>query len=365
MPDVPTSVAIERTSKSYGALKILDNVSVAVAAGEFVTLLGPSGSGKTTLLNIIAGFAHPDEGRILIGQEDVTSAPPHRRGIGLVFQNYALFPHMTVAENVAFPLKARRVGQAHIAEAVAWALGLVKLKGFGDRAIGQLSGGQKQRVALARAVVFHPRVILMDEPLSALDKQLREHMQVEIRALHERIGATTIYVTHDQREALTMSDRIAVLNGGYVAQFGTPREIYDRPADAFVAEFVGEATLATVRRVDTYAVELAGARIETAHPVPPGDNLRLVLRSEKLVLAAPDDGNLLRGRVLRRLYQGESQVLIVELDGGPTVTIRQAAHATLDGRLPREGEHAAFSLHPEHAVVISATPVSTSSGSRA
>ena len=205
------SVEIRSASKSYGAVLALDHVTLNVAPREFVSLLGPSGSGKTTLLGLLGGFIQPSSGSIHFGDRDVTFLPPHKRDIGIVFQNYALFPHMNVGENVAFPLRARRLPKASWPEKVRTALAMVGLAGYEERGVAQLSGGQRQRVALARAIIFEPRLILMDEPLSALDKQLRESMQIELRELHKRIGATIIYVTHDQREALTMSDRVAVL----------------------------------------------------------------------------------------------------------------------------------------------------------
>ncbi len=235
-------ISISRITKRYGDIHALDNVDLEIRSGEFLTLLGPSGSGKTTLLMVLAGFTRPDHGSIKFGDEEIILKPPHTRNVGMVFQSYALFPHMDVAHNVGFPLKLRSVSKAEIAERVEQALNTVQLGGYGKRQINQLSGGQKQRVALARAIVFDPRILLMDEPLSALDKKLREHMQIELRHLHEKLGMTTVYVTHDQREALTMSDRIAVINHGKLMQLDTPREIYDRPANRFVADFIGEST---------------------------------------------------------------------------------------------------------------------------
>ena len=220
-----------------------------IAPGEFVSLLGPSGSGKTTLLGILGGFIQPIAGSIWFGEPRHHVTPPHKRDIGIVFQNYALFPHMTVGENVAFPLRARRLPKSTWAGKVADALAMVDLSGYEDRGIAQFSGGQRQRVALARAIVFEPRLILMDEPLSALDKQLRETMQIEMRQLHRRLGATIVYVTHDQREALTMSDRVAILKDGRLVQIDTPERLHDHPVDAFVASFIGEATLLPVTRV--------------------------------------------------------------------------------------------------------------------
>ena len=356
-PDArPLAISVRSVTKCYGTSTVVDDVSLDVAEGEFVTLLGPSGSGKTTLLNIIAGFTQPDAGSVHFGAEDYTHVPPHRRGIGIVFQNYALFPHMSVADNVAFPLKARRIAGPEIADQVDWALSLVKLAGFDSRRIDQLSGGQKQRVALARAIVFRPKLILMDEPLSALDKQLREHMQIEIRALHERLGATTIYVTHDQREALTMSHRIAVLNQGRIAQLAGPEEVYNYPADAFVADFIGEAALVPVERVDDHSVRIEGGLLRCARPVPHGADLVLVVRSEKL-RAAPGSEceNSFPVTVLSRVFQGESQLLIVETGSGVSLTFRLNTHIDTDGLLPQPGQRAYLSLHPEHAFVVPAS----------
>ena len=229
----PLGISIRGARKSYGAFIALDDVSLKIGPGEFLTLLGPSGSGKTTLLNVISGFVPLEQGSIFFGELDVTARPVNERGLGIVFQNYALFPHLTVGENVAFPLKIRKINKADIKRQVDFVLGLVKLNGFADRPIASLSGGQRQRVALARAIVFFPQIVLMDEPLSALDKTLREQMQVEIRHLHSKIGATTIYVTHDQREALTMSNRIAVMNHGRILQCDTPKMILRIAAQFF------------------------------------------------------------------------------------------------------------------------------------
>jgi putative spermidine/putrescine transport system ATP-binding protein len=236
-------ITIRGLTKTYGPVFALDHVDLDVRSGEFLTLLGPSGSGKTTLLMVLAGFTRPDHGSALFGDDEVIRMQPHKREVGMVFQNYALFPHMTVAGNIGFPLKLRNVNKATLRQRVESALETVQLEGFGDRQIDQLSGGQMQRVALARAIVFEPRILLMDEPLSALDKKLREHMQIELRHLHEKLGMTTVYVTHDQREALTMSDRIAVINDGKLMQLDSPRRIYDQPANPFVANFIGESTL--------------------------------------------------------------------------------------------------------------------------
>src|SRR6516165_8195961 len=230
--------------KSYdGRTRAVRDLTLDVAQGEFLTLLGPSGSGKTTTLNMLAGFERPTRGEILLGGRPVDRLPPYERNIGMVFQNYALFPHMTVGENVAFPLGVRRIRRSEIAERVRRALAMVRLEAFADRRPAQLSGGQQQRIALARALVFEPSLVLMDEPLGALDKKLREQMQIEIKLLHERLGLTVVYVTHDQSEALTMSDRIAVFHEGRVVQQGAPDALYSQPRDAFVAGFIGENNL--------------------------------------------------------------------------------------------------------------------------
>jgi spermidine/putrescine ABC transporter ATP-binding subunit len=236
-------VSVSALSKHYGSVVAVNRVSLEVREGEFISLLGPSGSGKTTLLMMIAGFELPDSGQITIGGRDMTRVDPNHRNLGMVFQKYALFPHMSVTENIAFPLRMRKVRKDDITERVASALKMVRLEGYGGRQISQLSGGQQQRVALARATVFNPPVILMDEPLGALDKKLREHMQIEIKQLQRQLGATVIYVTHDQQEALTMSDRVAVMNHGVIEQLSSPRELYDRPASIFVADFVGDTNL--------------------------------------------------------------------------------------------------------------------------
>jgi putative spermidine/putrescine transport system ATP-binding protein len=271
---------------------------------------------------VLAGFSRADSGAVWFNREDITLLPPHRRAIGVVFQNYALFPHMSVAENVAYPLRLRRVAGAEAKRRVNEALALVKLPGLGERRIGQLSGGQMQRVALARAIVFEPRILLMDEPLSALDKQLRESMQIELRALHERLGTTTIYVTHDQREALTMSDRIAVMNRGRIEQLDVARAIYDRPATRFVAEFIGESTF--------LPVELRGGRaywrdreIPFAGTVPPGGKGTLIVRPEKLRPgSAAASHTAFSGTVTDAIFQGESTLIQIDLGEGAVLTYR-------------------------------------------
>lgn len=236
-------IRFENISKSYGDVKIIENLELNIEKGEFISLLGPSGSGKTTLLMMLAGFESQTGGNIWLNEKSLNDLPSYKRNIGVVFQNYALFPHMSVGDNIAFPLKMRGVSKADIQTKVTKALEMVQLLPMKDRKPSQLSGGQQQRIALARALVFEPEVVLMDEPLGALDKQLREQMQLDIRELHKTLGLTIVFVTHDQQEALTMSDRIAVFNKGKIEQIGTPREIYDHPATRFVAEFIGETNL--------------------------------------------------------------------------------------------------------------------------
>jgi putative spermidine/putrescine transport system ATP-binding protein len=247
-----SEVQLQDLTKSYGNMNAVKDVSLTIGAGEFFTILGPSGSGKTTTMMMIAGFEYPTSGTIRIGQENVANLPPQKRGLGMVFQNYAVFPHLSVYQNVAFPLRVRRYSKTKTKAAVDEALSLVQLSDLSARMPRALSGGQQQRVALARALVFQPRVLLMDEPLGALDKKLRDHMQTEIRRIHQTLRVTVIYVTHDQSEALTMSDRIAIMNQGTIEQIGSPADLYDRPRTKFVADFLGDTnfvkgTLAEIR----------------------------------------------------------------------------------------------------------------------
>ncbi|MGF6779794.1 ABC transporter ATP-binding protein [Paraburkholderia sp. GAS334] len=352
-----TGVSIRSAVKRYGPVVALDDVSLDIAPGEFVSLLGPSGSGKTTLLGILGGFVQPSSGTVWVGERDITFAPPHKRNIGIVFQNYALFPHMTVGENVAFALRARREPKAGWAKKVADALAMVELSGYEGRGISQLSGGQRQRVALARAMVFEPQLILMDEPLSALDKQLRETMQIELRRLHRKLGATIVYVTHDQREALTMSDRVAVLKNGKLVQIDTPERLYDRPCDAFVASFIGEATLLGVSRAGDDAVRLGETVLRTAHPLPRGDRLLLAVQTEKLVIDGNDahaNANRLSCRVTEVLYQGESLRVFATLADGTAISLRQPGNYEARKRIPEPGAQMTVALDPLDTIVVPA-----------
>jgi putative spermidine/putrescine transport system ATP-binding protein len=333
----------ERVSKSYPAAArgvaqpaALAALDLDVARGELLTLLGPSGSGKTTTLMLLAGFETPDSGRILLEGRDIARLPAHKRGIGVVFQSYALFPHMTVAENVAFPLEARGVPKPERAARVARALEMVRLPGYGDRRPAQLSGGQQQRVALARAMVFEPPIVLLDEPLGALDKALREEMQHEIRTLHQRLGLTMLYVTHDQQEALTLSDRIAVLAGGELRQVAPPRTLYDEPADAFVAGFVGEnnrlaARVASVEGETARCVLDGGGEMPArlAEPLRPGEPCLLMVRPERVRLDAAAG---LPAQLTEALFQGDHVRLRLALPGGAEVIAkRPVGEATMPG----------------------------------
>jgi putative spermidine/putrescine transport system ATP-binding protein len=347
-------VIIGNLSKHFGSVRALDDVSLSVERGEFVTLLGPSGSGKTTLLMTIAGFARPTAGSILIGDTEIVRLPPHRRDIGMVFQNYALFPHMTVAGNIGYPLRLRKRSKAEIVERVERVLDLVQLAGYGDRRVDELSGGQRQRVALARAIVFEPRILLMDEPLSALDKQLRERMQMEIRRLHDRLGTTTIAVTHDQREALTMSDRVAVLHQGRLMQFDTPRRLYERPANRFVAEFIGESSFLPVTVENGSARYCDQALVLRERPCATSGQLLLV-RPEKLAFLhgrAEPTVNRFSGTVAEAVFQGESVLLTVVLKGGHEIHARLPNRQLGSGGVPSVGSAIQLGLAPEDTLLL-------------
>jgi spermidine/putrescine ABC transporter ATP-binding subunit len=311
-------VALEGVRKSFGGVHALDGIDLVVVEGELLSLLGPSGCGKTTTLNVVAGFVEPDAGRVLVAGEDVTRKAAWQRGLGVVFQSYALFPHMSVAENVAFGLRERGVPRAEAAARVEEALALVRLPGQGDRRPAQLSGGMQQRVALARALVIRPRVLLLDEPLAALDRKLREEMRAELKDIQRRVGVTTIFVTHDQSEALGLSDRIAVMNGGRIEQLGTPREVYEQPATRFVADFIGASTVLAARAVDAGTVELAGGgRLEVRLPraLAAGEAVQLVVRPERVTVAPPGP-NVLEARVTGTMYLGDRVEVRLELAGG-------------------------------------------------
>ena len=338
------SVEIQCLSKRFGTVVALDRVSLTVRPGEFMALLGPSGSGKTTILMAVAGFEQADSGGIRIGGRAIDKLPPHRRDIGVVFQRYALFPHMSVAENLAYSLRRRGIAAAETARRVEEALALVKMDGYGARGVDQLSGGQQQRVAIARALIFRPAVLLMDEPMSALDKKLREHMQMELRLLHRELGATIILVTHDQEEALSMADRVALLHEGRLRQIGTPAELYRAPADAFVAGFIGRNNFLPIDdgaplRLRGGTADLTGVLAEDSAAPQPGHVL--AIRPEHMALRPPEAPGGEPCRVLEVAFGGARQTVLVEA-AGHRITVEAAA----SDHLWQPGQAASLHLHP-------------------
>ena len=332
---------VEGVGKRYGDVVALDHVSLQVAQGELLTILGPSGSGKTTLLKVIAGFETPGGGTVKVGGVEITSLPPAKRDIGMVFQNYALFPHLSVAANVAFPLEMRSVARPEIETRVAEALAMVELKGYEARLPRQLSGGQQQRVALARAIVFNPRLLLLDEPFGALDRKLRETMQLEVRRLQRRLGLTTIFITHDQEEALVLSDRIAVMSKGTIQQIATTTEIYERPANDFVADFVGESNIfhGTMSVPGTVALD-GGRTLQVLSDKPAGTKVGVLMRPERF---APSGVNAFTGEVVESVYLGTSFKLRLACEGGLELLVRQPAR----GALPAAGARVTVGIEPE------------------
>lgn len=333
--DGGATLQINALTKRYGGVVAVDQANMTVQSGEFITFLGPSGSGKTTTLSMVAGFTTPTEGDILLDGVSTVATPVHRRNIGMVFQNYALFPHLTVAENIAFPLKMRHVAKAEIDGKVKKAMEQVRLQGFGERKPKQLSGGQQQRVALARAMVFEPRLILLDEPLGALDANLREEMKIELKQLHHRIGATILFVTHDQEEALTLSDRIAVFNHGKIVQLGRPDELYNAPTTPFVADFIGEANQlhgAVVQtnqddiKLDVNGVELKGRKREGFNV--PTAKASYTLRYERIAVgdAADAKDNSFDAVIEEYLYSGGTTKILFRLTPETTIAARVPQH---------------------------------------
>ena len=345
-------------SKHYGSFCAIHGLQLDIRAGEFMTLLGPSGSGKTTTLMLIAGFDAPSAGEILIDGAPVVRLPPYRRNVGMVFQSYALFPHMTVAENIGFPLKQRGVVRAERDAAVRRMLDLVQLPGFAGRYPQQLSGGQQQRVAIARAVVFDPQVLLMDEPLSALDKQLRDAMQMEIKRLHDRLGITFVYVTHDQGEALAMSDRVAVMNEGRVEQLASPQAVYDAPSNRFVAAFVGQANFAPVSSVaeqdDGLLVWTAWGAAVRAPQQPHASGCACMVRPERMTAgppgAAPPGQNGLQATVRKAVFMGEATRYTLETDTRETLLVKQPNRAGRPVLRPGEPALVTWAVHDTRLV---------------
>ena len=351
------AVELVDVSKGYGGAPVVDRVSLAIRAGEFFALLGPSGCGKTTTLRMIAGFADPDAGEIRIAGARANDVPPHRRDVNLVFQNYALFPHLTVARNVAFGLEMQRVARAEIRTRVQEALSMVRMGELGARMPGQLSGGQQQRVALARALVTRPAVVLLDEPLGALDQKLRLEMQLELRALQRRVGLTFIHVTHDQEEALALSDRLAVMHRGRVAQLGTPEEVYDRPATRFVADFLGESNFldGDVAAWDgkSAVVNVAAAGWEgvvegCGRELKRGDRVTLSLRPERIALEPGEGGRV--AKVEEEAFTGRDTRYRVAL-GGQSLLVRRAGEP-----VAKPGETVSLEWQGEDVRIVEADP---------
>lgn len=355
------AVEIRDVSKNYGSVVAVQNVSLAIRRGEFLTLLGPSGCGKTTLLNMIAGFEVPSSGTIGINGRDVTKVPPYQRDTGMVFQNYALFPHMSVFDNIAFGLRMRKMDRQKIAREVDAALDTVKLGGMGERRIRQLSGGQQQRVALARAIVFGPSVLLLDEPLSALDKNLRTQMQFELKELHQKTGLTTVFVTHDQGEALSMSDRIVVMSKGEIQQISTPLELYRRPVNGFVASFIGEINQLPLARFgrDGGAASFSfpgslsltcerHSGLQLAH----GETVRIFIRPENIAVADSSalGENIVAARVLSHIYQGSHTITRLEAAQLGQIEMRVGGGQIIE-QIPI-GTTIDIALHLDDAVVL-------------
>jgi putative spermidine/putrescine transport system ATP-binding protein len=363
--DSGADIRLRGLRKSYGDVVALDGIDLEVRTGEFFTLLGPSGSGKTTSLRLIAGFERPDAGTVELANEDVTNLPPHERNVNTVFQDYALFPHMSVGDNVAYGLRVKKVPKAERQERVAEALAMVRLEGYENRRPNQLSGGQRQRVALARALVNHPRVLLLDEPLGALDLKLRQQLQVELKRIQSEVGITFIYVTHDQDEALTMSDRIAVMDGGRVIQVGAPNEVYDEPESGFVAGFVGVSNLLElpVERVEGGVATLAlgdtdRVTAETRGSLHAGQTAIVTIRPERISLAdggAPSGGDLCHasGVVRESLYAGPMTRFVVSLDGGgELMVVRQNAQTSFEDAEELRGRSVTLVWGREYTRVI-------------
>jgi spermidine/putrescine ABC transporter ATP-binding subunit len=341
--------------KQYGDVCAVDDVSIRIEPGEFVTLLGPSGSGKTTTLMMVAGFVQPTQGEIVLGGRSIVALPAHRRDIGIVFQHYALFPHMTVFDNIAFPLKMRKTPRAEIRARVDSAMRLVRLDGLGARRPRELSGGQQQRVALARALVYSPRLLLLDEPLSALDKSLREEMQLEIKHIQRSLRITVVHVTHDQQEALVMSDRICVMRDGRVAQLGAAHEVYERPASRFVAGFIGESNFFPVDVLEHGRVRgPAGALLRLdLRNVRAGQRLTAAVRPERLTVLGQADAadNVLEGVLAEIIYVGDAVKYRVRVSEACELVLREQTGSDRDG-VPRIGDRVRLGFRVKDAMVF-------------
>jgi spermidine/putrescine transport system ATP-binding protein len=369
-PERPVEVGLYGVTKRFGTMVAVDDVTIEVGRGEFFSMLGPSGCGKTTSLRMIAGFEEPDSGRVELTGHDIVGAAPYKRNVNTVFQSYALFPHLSVADNVAFGLRRKKVSKSDVKDRVKRYLDLVQLRGYDDRRPGQLSGGQQQRVALARALVNEPAVLLLDEPLGALDLKLRKQMQLELMRIQREVGVTFVYVTHDQEEALVMSDRIAVMSQGKVEQIGYPEDIYERPATRFVAGFIGTSNIIEAKIIgrvgELLQIEAApGDRLLVPAPegraLSPGDLLAFTVRPEKLRVtteAEPVAERLctIAGTVIDVVYQGVSTQLVVQTDTGTTlVAFRQNSERVSDAGEP--GTRARLVWDPEFNVVLAGEPI--------
>ncbi|WP_328320570.1 ABC transporter ATP-binding protein [Kribbella sp. NBC_00382] len=348
LTDLKTAISLRGLTKTFGDVTAVDGIDLDLAEGEFFSMLGPSGSGKTTVLRMVAGFETPTAGQVLLGGVDVTELPPYARDVNTVFQDYALFPHMSVLQNVEYGLRVKRVERRERRQRAVEALETVRLQGFGERRPHQLSGGQRQRVALARALVNRPKVLLLDEPLGALDLKLRREMQIELKAMQRDIGITFVFVTHDQEEALTMSDRIAVFNSGRIEQLATPAELYEHPATAFVAGFVGTSNLLA----GEVAAEVIGA--EGTYTVRP-EKIRMSTRD-----SVTEPGNCTATGVVREVvYLGSATQSVVDLDaGGTLLVLEQNTQDSAEASLGRRGEAVRLSWRREHTVTIPTTPPS-------
>jgi spermidine/putrescine transport system ATP-binding protein len=351
-------IVLDGVSRRFEGVAAVDGVSLEIAAGEFFSLLGPSGCGKTTTLRMIAGFEEPDDGRVFLNGEDVTNVSPKQRNVNMVFQDYALFPHMTVADNVGFGLRLKRVSRSEIAERTDEMLSIVKLEGLADRRPGELSGGQRQRVALARALVNRPAALLLDEPLGALDLKLRREMQFELKRIQQSTGTTFVYVTHDQEEALTMSDRIAIMDAGKVQQLADPRSLYERPKTSFVADFIGTSNALAIgiteRHGDRAVMDLGdGMRICVDCPNPTGDSVQITVRPEKIRIGGLDDDparSWIVGEVVERIYLGSLSQVLVELPTGERLVIHELNDDYVSTGGP--GDRIELSWAARHSLVV-------------
>jgi putative spermidine/putrescine transport system ATP-binding protein len=351
-------VAFEHVQKSYDGISlVVKDLNLSIGKGEFLTMLGPSGSGKTTCLMMLAGFETATHGEIRLDGQPINQVPPHKRGIGMVFQNYALFPHMTVGENLAFPLEVRGMGKSEREQKIKRALDMVQMADFANRRPAQLSGGQQQRIALARALVFDPKLVLMDEPLGALDKQLREHMQFEIKHLHESLGITVVYVTHDQGEALTMSDRVAVFNDGRIQQLAPPADLYERPENAFVAQFIGENNklmgVIASREGDKALVRLTNGEVIDATVVNDqkvGDATLVSIRPERVEFKPemmPQGAHMIEAEVTSVIYMGDILRVVLRVAGSDGFVMKM--RNTLGQTRLSQGQKIKVGWHPQDA----------------